>query len=292
MALFWSPGAAYNTVADEGVNPIDVRKSLAGLVSGAGVLPGSSSPLVQGTASFEYQVNAGQWVTSRGASDGVHLWGNDGPVTVATGVAPGSGLSRIDIIYALHPSYNENGDTTSEPLIGVAQGTAASSPVAPSIPTGALELARNTMTSSATSTESGGNTITQSAARARLAGQPSVTAAATAPAASGATSDGTVAFTTVTVDGSTPIRIVFDWYNIVLTSATATFFLEVLVSGVMVRRRLLVGVGSLNLGGGSIEVVSTPAAGNQSVAIKLVRNSGTGTAQLAAGSQLIISEFR
>lgn len=175
MALFRSMGAGLED-DNTGTEPIDVRKDLAGLFTGAGVLPGSSSPLVVGTAGFAYQVNAGSWVTSRGASDGVHLWGNDGPVSVSTSVAPGSGLSRIDIIYALHPANGENGDTTSEPELGVAQGTAASSPVAPTLPTGALELARNTMTSAATTTASAGNTITQTAAVARLQVAPATSA--------------------------------------------------------------------------------------------------------------------
>lgn len=151
-----------------GTEPLDIRKDLKGIFTGAGVLPGSSSPLVQGTSGFNYQVNAAAWVTSRGASDGYHLWGNDGAVLVSTSVAPGGGLSRIDIIYALHPSNGESGDTDSIPVIGVVQGTAASSPVAPSLPTGALELARNTMASTATSTASTGNTITQTAAASSL----------------------------------------------------------------------------------------------------------------------------
>lgn len=161
MTVFRSIGARKD--ATRGTTALEVRKGLAGLFAGPGLLPGATTPLVVGTAAFAYQVNAAEWVTSRGASDGMHMWGNDGPVTVGTGVAPGSGLSRIDVIYALHPSAGENGDTTSVPVIGVAQGTAASTPVAPSIPTGALELARNTMTSAATTTASAGNSIAQTA---------------------------------------------------------------------------------------------------------------------------------
>lgn len=175
MALFRSIGARKD--ATRGTAAIEVRKDLAGLVTGAGVLPGSTSPLVTGSAGWAYTVKAARWVTSRGASDGVHLWGNDGDITVgSSGVggtvtaAPGAGLSRIDIIYAFHPSASENSDTTSAPTVAVAVGTAASTPLAPSIPTGALELARNTMTSSATTTASAGNTITQSAARAYMIG--------------------------------------------------------------------------------------------------------------------------
>ena len=173
MALTRSIGARKD--ATRGTTPLEVRKDLAGLVTGAGVLPGGSSPLVTGSAGWQYTVKAAKWVTSRGASDGVHLWGNDGDILVgSSGVggtvtaAPGAGLSRIDIIYALHPSNGENSDTTSAPTVAVAVGTPGSPGLAPIIPTGALELARNTMTSTATTTASSGNTITQSAVEANL----------------------------------------------------------------------------------------------------------------------------
>ncbi len=169
MALFRSIGAALDDDGT-GTEPIDVRKGLAGLLSGPGVLPGAASPLVQGTGGFEYQVNAAHWVTSRGGSDGLHLWGNDGPITVPTDVAPGAGLSRIDVIYALHPSNGENADTSSQPVVAVAKGVAASTPIAPTIPTGALELARNTMSSGASDTAGAGNAITQTASPATVVG--------------------------------------------------------------------------------------------------------------------------
>lgn len=176
MALWRSKGARKDAV--RGTAPIEVRKSDALLVTGPGVLPGAASPLVTGTATLAYQVGAAGFATSRGASDGVHLFGNDGAVTVgSTGAgstvppAPGAGLSRIDIIWVRHPAAGENADTTSEPVFGVTSGTSASSPVAPSIPTGALELARNTMTSAATSTASSGNSIAQTAATALFRGQ-------------------------------------------------------------------------------------------------------------------------
>lgn len=161
MAEFRSIGARPDDT--RGTTAAEVRKGIAGLLTGPGVLPGSSSPLVQGTASFAYQVNAGAWATPGGSGGGLHLWGNDGPLEVSTDPAPAAGLSRIDVIYAVHPSATENGDTTSEPVVAVAKGTPASSPVAPSLPPRAIELARNTMTSAATSTASAGNTIAQSA---------------------------------------------------------------------------------------------------------------------------------
>lgn len=180
MALFRSLGARPDAVVEDPAPPVvvsgrgtvaaEVRKAIGGLFTGPGVLPGSSSPLVQGTSGFAYQVNAGVWATPGGSGGGLHLWGNDGPMDVPTDPAPASGLSRIDIVYAVHPSASENGDTDSEPVVAVAKGTPASAPVAPSLPPRAIELGRNTMTSAATNTSGDGNTIAQSAPQARLVG--------------------------------------------------------------------------------------------------------------------------
>lgn len=160
--------------ATRGTLAVEVRKGLASLFTGAGVLPGSSSPLVTGDSTFAYVVHAGAWVTSRGAADGAHLWGNDGAVTLSvddTGAslaAPSAGLSRIDIVYALQRSDSENGDADSEAGLYVRKGTEGSPGIAPSLPTGALELARNTMQSTATDTAGSGNAITQTASVAQF----------------------------------------------------------------------------------------------------------------------------
>ena len=222
MALWRSKGARKDAV--RGTAPIEVRKSDALLVTGVGVLPGAASPLVTGTSGWAYQVGAAGFATSRGPSDGVHLFGNDGPVTVgATGagstvpVAPGAGLSRIDIIWVRHPAAGENADTTSEPVFGVSSGTAASSPVAPTIPAGALELGRNTMTSAATSTASGGNSITQSAPAALLRGQQF-------PARSIRPADATLGITDWRV-ASAPLEYPFQqggWYLVTATGSVQT----------------------------------------------------------------------
>jgi len=175
MALTRSIGA-YDDGTPEapgiGTTPIDVRKSLSALWASAGVVSGGPSPLVVGMAGFAYQVNGPvPLVTTRGPSDGFAMFTNDGAATVTCPGAPGSGLQRIDILWVRHPTNTENSDTSSMPIFGVASGTAVSSgPAAPSIPTGALELARNTMTSAATSTASTGNTIAQTAAVAALRG--------------------------------------------------------------------------------------------------------------------------
>lgn len=179
MTAFRSEGANFNAATNQGTLPADVRKGYQGLFTSTGVLPSSDSPLVEGAGDFSYTVHTGYWVTSRGGSDGYHYWGNLGDVSLSTAddgvstlVAPASGLQRIDVIYALHPSAAENGDADSVPVIAVSKGSEASTPVAPSIPTGALELARNTMTSAATSTSSAGNTLTNTAPKANLVTNP------------------------------------------------------------------------------------------------------------------------
>lgn len=169
MTFYRSMGAALDT-GGTGTNPLDVRKDWSGVLVREGVFPGGTVPLVTGTAGWAYSIGAGAWATSSASGDGLHVWGNDGAVTVgSTGVgttvpaAPSAGLSRIDIIWVRHPSNGENADTSSAPVAGVAVGTAAASPVAPALPAGAFELARNTMTDAATTTASAGNTITQTA---------------------------------------------------------------------------------------------------------------------------------
>jgi len=162
MALTRSAGARKDGV--RGTTPIEVRKAAAARWASTGVVADSASPLVIGTAGFAYSVGNARFVTSRGVSDGVHEFTNDGALSIACPVAPGSGLSRIDIVWVSHPAAGENGDLTSQPILGVSSGTAAASnPAVPSIPTGALELGRNTMTSAATTTASAGNTIAQTA---------------------------------------------------------------------------------------------------------------------------------
>jgi len=193
MALWRGIGSRKD--ATRGTSPIEVRKVLAGLFASndggigarSGILyNGSTAALVTGDVTWAYNVGLFHAYVSRSASDGGTVYGNDGSVLIgATGVgstvpiAPGAGLSRIDIAWTRHPTAGENGDgaTTvalaSEPLFGVASGVAASSsPVAPVIPAGAFELGRNTMTSAATSTVSAGNTITQSALYTAVRGAP------------------------------------------------------------------------------------------------------------------------
>lgn len=176
MALFRGDGA-FKDLAGIGTQPAEVRRAWQGLITTPGVFPGGAATLVQGHTSMAYSVGTAVWATSYGGTDGYHVWGNRGTILVgATGegstvpAAPGSGLSRYDVIYALHTSRGEQGATDTTVTVSVAVGTAASSPSVPSIPTGALELARNLMTSSATTTASAGNSISQTAPVARWVG--------------------------------------------------------------------------------------------------------------------------
>lgn len=118
--------------------------------------------IVTGTANMSYNVAGFTAALSRGASAGTVLLANDGTVNVATTAAPGSN-SRIDIVYVWQREFSLDG-TDSNPVIGVAQGTAAASPVAPSLAAfpGALELGRIVVPAGVTATTTG-TTITQTA---------------------------------------------------------------------------------------------------------------------------------
>ena len=141
-----------------GTTPTSARKDIAGLVASAaafGARPGVlSGCVVSGTTSgWTYSVSAGHLVTVRSAADGAMPWGNDAATTVATSAAPVSG-SRIDLITASHNDV-DNGDADSDPVLGVVQGTAGSPGVAPSLPTGAIELGRCTLAAGAANTQGG-----------------------------------------------------------------------------------------------------------------------------------------
>lgn len=115
----------------------------------AGVLPSHYNPLVTGTTGMAYQVATFAAVTVR-AGMGAELVANDGAVSVATTAAPGAN-SRIDVIW-VRSLFTTTGDSGTDPVFGVTQGTAAASPSKPSIPAGALELATAVVLSTTTQT--------------------------------------------------------------------------------------------------------------------------------------------
>ena len=153
-----------------GTTPAEARRALAGLLhrtSSGAPRQGLLSPVqVVGTTGWAYSVPAAWWVTSRGLADGVVLAGSDGVVSVPTDPAPASG-SRIDIIYVLHRDV-DLADANSESIIAVAVGVASGTPTAPTIPAGAMEIARATVASTNANTLAA--TITQTATYTGLAG--------------------------------------------------------------------------------------------------------------------------
>lgn len=151
------------------VTPLDHKLAQTGMVAKTGlntIRPGlfwgGSATIVEGTDGMAYSVKAYTCVTSRGGTSGAVFGGNDGTLSVATTAAPVSN-SRIDVVYHWHREFSLDG-SDSEPVIGVIQGTAASSPTEPSLAAypGAIKLATIVVPAGVTATNSG-TTITQTA---------------------------------------------------------------------------------------------------------------------------------
>ena len=151
-------------IRNAATTPTDARVLLMGLVVAntdgsprPGVLGGGNLAIVSTLASMNVAIAAAEFVTTKGRADGVAIFGNDGTVNVPIPVAPTSN-SRIDVIYVKH-NDNTTGDAVSTPVFAVASGAAAASPVKPSIPTGALELATLRVYSGTTATNGAPNTL-------------------------------------------------------------------------------------------------------------------------------------
>src|SRR5690606_35733041 len=125
----------------------------------SGVFYAGNASLVTGKANMSYDVAPFEAAICRGRTKGTSFPTNDAVVNVTTTAAPGSN-KRIDIIYAQQQEVSE-GDAATQFVIGVVQGTAASSPTAPTLPDGAIELARAEVSAGITATTSA--IITQTA---------------------------------------------------------------------------------------------------------------------------------
>lgn len=167
MAIKHGLGTYGNAVGT--VTPEDHKLALAGLVvkdTTGKIRPGlfweGVSTIVSGKSGMSYDVARFNAALTRGVGDGAVLLANDGVVNVVTTPAPGSN-SRYDVVYVWQREYALDG-TDSEPVIGVEQGTAASSPAVPSLAAfpGAIELARILVPAGVTATNSG-TTVTQTA---------------------------------------------------------------------------------------------------------------------------------
>lgn len=154
-------GLAINSpVEADRTPPISFRQILAQLLQQTaagtpvvGILPAPGTPLaVQGHATLmQYTVKAGWAVTTR-AGKGAYIVGTITDVVVPTAAAHAT-LPRIDRIYIVQPDpeLSESGKAR----IDVVNGTPASTPTVPALPTGALELSRKTIAAGATNTNAG-----------------------------------------------------------------------------------------------------------------------------------------
>lgn len=125
----------------------------------AGILDRSQDNLVTGNGnSMAVTVHPFNAVLNR---YGALLIQNDGNVNVPLGAAP-SANSRIDTVYVKqNETRSPMSDTSDVPEFGVVQGTAAAVPVAPEVPTGAVELAQVLLPAGVSNTAASGVVITQ-----------------------------------------------------------------------------------------------------------------------------------
>lgn len=133
-----------------------------------GILDRSQDNLVTGRGgSMSVTVHAFNAVLNR---YGALLVQNDGDVNVPLSAAP-SANSRIDVVYVKQnesrPPMSDGLDTS---MFGVVKGTAAATPVAPSVPAGALPLATVLLPAGVSNTAAGGVVITQTYIGAALKG--------------------------------------------------------------------------------------------------------------------------
>lgn len=165
--------------SSNGTTPKGFRLAMGGLLSKSttginvqkGVMWDGAGAVVTGTAGMAYSVRACDAVVMPSSTQGPVIVPNDAALSVATTAAPGSN-SRIDIIWVRQHLVAADGGSDSDVVSewGCTQGATAASPVAPAIPTGAVELARATVTTGTTQTNS--LTITQTHPWVVAAGAP------------------------------------------------------------------------------------------------------------------------
>lgn len=144
---------------------LDARRDMAGLFACdvnenpvAGILD-APDILVSGVSSgMKLTVAPFQAVLAR---YGALLISNDGDYTLSLSAAP-SANSRIDAVYVKQNEKDSPmSDSSNGPIIGVVTGSAAATPQAPTIPSGALLLAYVTIPSGVSNTTASGVVIQQ-----------------------------------------------------------------------------------------------------------------------------------
>lgn len=155
---------------------MDARRDMSGLfvcdkttmLPVAGILDRSQDNLVTGNSnSMSVTVHPFNAVLNR---YGALLIQNDGNVNVPIAAAP-SANSRIDVVYVKqHETRAPMSDDSDFPVFGVVKGTAAATPVAPGVPSGALALAQVLIPAGVSNTAASGVVITQTYIGAALKG--------------------------------------------------------------------------------------------------------------------------
>lgn len=146
---------------------LDARRDMSGLfvcdkttmMPIAGILDRSQDNLVTGNSgSMSVTVHPFNAVLNR---YGALLIQNDGNVKVPLTAAP-SANSRIDVVYVKqNEARSPMSDSSDVPEFGVVRGVAAATPVAPSVPAGALALAQVLLPAGVSNTSAAGVVITQ-----------------------------------------------------------------------------------------------------------------------------------
>lgn len=146
---------------------LDARRDMSGLfvcnkttmMPIAGILDRSQDNLVTGNSgSMSVTVHPFNAVLNR---YGALLIQNDGNVKVPIAAAP-SANSRIDVVYVKqNEARSPMSDSSDVPEFGVVKGTAAATPVAPSVPAGALTLAQVLLPAGVSNTAAAGVVVTQ-----------------------------------------------------------------------------------------------------------------------------------
>lgn len=155
---------------------LDARRDMSGLfvcdnttmMPIAGILDRSQDNLVTGNSnSMSVTVHPFNAVLNR---YGALLVQNDGNANVPLPAAP-SANSRIDVVYMKqNETRSPMSDSSDDPTFGVAKGVAAATPVAPSVPAGALALAQVLLPAGVSNTAAAGVVITQTYVGAALKG--------------------------------------------------------------------------------------------------------------------------
>lgn len=146
---------------------MDARRDMSGLfvcdnttmLPIAGILDRSQDNLVTGNSnSMSVTVHPFNAVLNR---YGALLIQNDGNVNVPIAAAP-SANSRIDVVFVKqHEKRPPMSDDSDSPVFGVVRGVASATPVAPSVPSGALALAQVRLPAGVSNTAASGVVITQ-----------------------------------------------------------------------------------------------------------------------------------